>query len=160
MHGAHTFGYMCVRPHSNKVVDNTWQHAHNAIVGRIRVRPTTRSDNMKFAQCTFDVSTKITKDAPAKTTHVTLTESDIPEFVVADVLIGGNSPRVRMQGQWRDDGIPADVTMTWAEWVTPVRRTRVNGPVTFDTAKSAATGFTDAEKKALAEMLLASMEQT
>jgi len=114
---------------------------------------------MKFAQCTFNVTTKVSKDGPPHTTHVTLTESDIPETVVADVLIGGNSPRVRMQGQWRDDGIPADVTMSWADWVTPARRTRVETPVTFEKAKAAANTFTDEEKRALVEQLLASIKK-
>lgn len=72
---------------------------------------------MKFNDTTFTLKTAVQKDSEPIATRVTLTSADVPDGVVAAALVSGNSPRVKWQSNWRRNGVPREVTMTWAEWV-------------------------------------------
>ncbi len=73
---------------------------------------------MLMKQTQFTVYTRARADVDEQTrTNVTLTESDVSDEMIANTLIGGSSPRVNQQSNWRRNGIPANVTMTWSEWL-------------------------------------------
>ena len=80
---------------------------------------------MKFAQTTFVVETKVTKDGAAQPTTVTLTAGEVSDATVLSSLISGQSPRVRLQTNFRQNGIPKEVTMTWEQYITPGRQPKV-----------------------------------
>lgn len=80
---------------------------------------------MKFAQQTFNVATKVTKDSEAINTEITLTESDVSDDVIAAALIAGNSPRVHWQSGARANGVPKTVTLSWSDWIGKPRRATV-----------------------------------
>lgn len=85
---------------------------------------------MKFAQTTFTVQTKVTKDGDAIATDITLLASDVPDDVVAAALIAGNSPRVHWQTGARANGVPRKAELTWADWIGKPRRANVARPMT------------------------------
>ena len=64
----------------------------------------------------FTVETKVLKDSPVIKTNVTITAGDVPDATVIASAIGGNSPRVNHQSNWRRNGIPSNITMTPEEW--------------------------------------------
>ena len=80
---------------------------------------------MLFTTQTVSITTKVNKNAPQVETTLTLTESEIDDSVVMSALISGQSPRVRIQNAWREDGIPKAVTVKWADYITPGKVTRV-----------------------------------
>ena len=80
---------------------------------------------MIFNTTTFVVSTSVNKNAPARNTTVTLTESDIPDATVVSALTSGQSPRVRLQTNLRANGIPDTLEMKWSEYVIPGRVSHV-----------------------------------
>lgn len=80
---------------------------------------------MKFAQTTFTVQTKVTKDGDAIATDITLTESDVPDEVVLAALIAGNSPRVHWQTGARVNGVPRKAELSWSDWIGKPRRSAV-----------------------------------
>lgn len=115
---------------------------------------------MLFNLVTFNVITNAIaiKDRayPAdgdQTTVVTLTPSDVPDNIVADALISGQSPRVRFGGSWRKNGIPPEVKMSWADWLG---RPNVvaNKPETDESIAARAKSDPDFKKRML-EMLAA-----
>lgn len=109
---------------------------------------------MKFAQHVFDVATKVSKDAPAAiNTRITLEAGEVPDDVVAAVLVAGNSPRVAWQNRARQNGIPQTDKMTWAQWLGAPRATRV-AIETPEQIRDRALNDPELKKKLL-EMLLA-----
>lgn len=105
---------------------------------------------MLFAKLSFDVSTKINKNAPDVLTRVTLTESDISADVLQNALLSGNSPRVRLQMKFRADGIPSVYETSWAQYLTG-KTARVIVPMTVD--QIAATTSKEDKAKLLAMLL-------
>ena len=85
-----------------------------------------------FPATSFVVSTKINKDAPAKNTAVSLTSGPVEMSALMDTLTSGNSPRVRAQNVWRDNGIPDKVEMSWSDWIVGQKRTTVTVQETPD----------------------------
>ena len=80
---------------------------------------------MKFDTTTITLSTKTTKDGDAIDTVLTLTGCEVSDKVIADSLISGQSPRVRLQNGFRANGTPKTLKMTWEQFITPGRQPRV-----------------------------------
>lgn len=95
---------------------------------------------MKLSNLSFAVSTSFSKGGKEHVTNVTLTECDVSENIVMAALTSGSSPRVNKQGAWRrakNGIIPANVTMTWKEWIGEVRMP--NAPATPESVAGNAT---------------------
>jgi hypothetical protein len=73
---------------------------------------------MRFAKTTFVLTTKLGEGAQKVNTTVTLLDSDVPDQIVANALVSGQSPRVRWQTNERNSGkIRPEATLTWAQWI-------------------------------------------
>ena len=79
---------------------------------------------MLFKACNFKVVTntipKEKRRFPSdgdQTTHVFLSESEIPDEDIMNTLCGGQSPRVRYQASWRKNGIPKELKLPAMKWV-------------------------------------------
>jgi len=87
---------------------------------------------MKFETTTINISTKTSKDGGAIDTVLTLTGCEVSDKVVADSLISGQSPRVRLQNGYRANGTPKESTMNLGKFITPGRQPRVVVPMSDD----------------------------
>jgi len=79
---------------------------------------------MKFPKTSFTIDVSVEpKGANPKQVTINIAEGDIDDAVVIASSIGGNSPRVRVQGQIRRDGFPEGmkIDMTPAQWFGAVR---------------------------------------
>ncbi len=81
---------------------------------------------MKFTQLSFEMSVAASATTKPHNVSVTLTESDIDDTKIVECLVGGNSPRVRLQSNLRraDGGIPSTYTCTWEEFIVGKRGPR------------------------------------
>lgn len=110
---------------------------------------------MKFSTVTFSMSTSATGNhADGIATTVTLTESDVPDEVVAASAIAGQSPRVAWGGRWRVNGTPKAITMPWLEWFGKPRAVLV---VTPESAEAQINALSPAERRVLLENALAKL---
>ena len=80
---------------------------------------------MKFPSYNFALNTCIKSGSPSQHTEITVAAGDVPDEVVIAALTSGQSPRVALQSRMREDGIPKTLTLTWAQLLAPVKRTRV-----------------------------------
>jgi len=74
---------------------------------------------MLFPKTSFTMDVSIeAKGANPKQVTINISEGEVPDEVVIASSIGGNSPRVRIQGQIRRDGFPEGmkVDLTPAQW--------------------------------------------
>ena len=92
---------------------------------------------MKFATITFNLKTKLGEGSPTVTTAITLTETDVPDQIVANALVSGQSPRVRWQTNERNSGkIRTEATLTWAQWIGSAALPSVARPMTNEEIKA------------------------
>lgn len=73
---------------------------------------------MRFNTTQIQLSTQVNKDSGAIVTNLTLTGCEVPDEVVANSLLSGQSPRVRLQNNWRSNGIPRVLSMSWADYLS------------------------------------------
>jgi hypothetical protein len=80
---------------------------------------------MLFKSQIFEIETKVTKDSAAIKTEVTLLSCEISDELVTESLISGQSPRVRLQNRFRENGIPLTIEMSWSDFLNPKKVIRV-----------------------------------
>lgn len=68
----------------------------------------------------FTVSTKVDKNSNAKVTALTVVLDGCPEDVAVGLAI--QHLVVRLQGSWRNKGIPAKVSVNMKDYVAGIRR--------------------------------------
>lgn len=107
---------------------------------------------MKLSAKQFVVEWKINeKSDTVNRTTVNLSEGEVDEATVANVLVSGNSPRVKWQSTWRRNGTDGNiVNMTWIEWLGTPRT--ASAPETAEQTIARAKrdpAYMDALRKAL-----------
>jgi hypothetical protein len=80
-------------------------------------------NNMLFTAQSFIMSVSASADVKKAgggiSVRINLTESEIPDSQVMATLMSGQSPRVRLQGALREDGVPKDrtVNLSWEKYL-------------------------------------------
>ena len=87
---------------------------------------------MRFSGQMIELSTKVNAKAESIVTKLFLTECEVDETVIAASLLSGQSPRVRLQNNFRENGIPKELTISWSEYISPEKVVKIKVPESVD----------------------------